>query len=233
MPDGCKLALADPFPLGDIPPSQGGGIDQVGGCIFVAVLTGSRGAPSSTPLARTFPRATRVDYSLAGKYVGIECACRKEVFGSMEVRPPAPLPLLRTQPYVWGSVAPPSGMPVRDVWVDCRQSTLAAAQPLQASRWHSDVAVEVSPEGVATGWQRGARTSKALLPLCRSAVPSMRKGEGRPRCRPPFPPGAHPNTSGGQGGKKQEDGNQVDLVVGSVCFQIRTFVNCVAPESMA
>ena len=164
MPDGCKLTLADPFPLGDIPPSQGGGIDQVGGCIFVAVLTGSRGAPSSTPLARTFPRATRVDYSLAGKYVGIECACRKEVFGSMEVRPPAPLPLLRTQPYVWGSVAPPSGMPVRDVWVDCRQSTLAAAQPLQASRWHSDVTVEVSPEGVATGWQRGARTSKALLP---------------------------------------------------------------------
>ena len=164
---------------------------------------------------------------------GLNVHVEREVFGSMEVRPPAPLPLLRTQPYVWGSVAPPSGMPVRDVWVDCRQSTLAAAQPLQASRWHSDVTVEVSPEGVATGWQRGARASKALLPLRRSAVPSMRKGEGRPRCRPPFPPGAHPKTSGGQGGKKQEDGNQVDLVVGSVCFQTRTFVNCVAPESMA
>ena len=120
----------------------------------------------------------------------------------MEVRPPAPLPLLRTQPFDWGGVAPPSGMPARDVWVDCRQSTPAAAQPLQASRWHSDVTVDVSPDGVATGWQRGARTYKALLPPCRSAVPSMRKGEGRPRCRPPFPPGAHPKTSWGAGREK-------------------------------
>ena len=124
----------------------------------------------------------------------------------MEVRPPAPLPLLRTQPYVWGSVAPPSGMPVRDVWVDCRQSTLAAAQPLQASRWRSDVTVEVSPEGVATGWQRGARTSKALLPLCRSAVPSLRKGEGRPRCRPPFPPAPIRTHREGREGKSRKTG---------------------------
>ena len=59
------------------------------------------------------------------------------------------------------------------------------------------------------------------------------EGRGSTPVSAPVPPRRPSEHIGRAGREKAGRRGQVDLVVGSVCFQIRTFVNCVAPESMS